>query len=117
MSDEPLGKLAPPEESLKKYVAESRKLKPAHVKPETLAHYREGKFCGTCRYFMKLEDGRRRLANKGLWEKLFAPKDDGSEIKPYHVGEVEQYSICEAKRNSIRSVFAPICDKYKKAWK
>jgi hypothetical protein len=110
------GGLAPPEKTWKDIVYEARRVKPARVMPETLEQYKTGMMCANCHYARPLAEGQRRLASMGFWDRLFKPKDDGSEIKPMHTGELEQYTTCPRRRDAV-SIFASACEHFRKAWK
>ena len=104
--------LPDPDESRKKIEVMERNTKPIPTNPEKLQHYREGKFCGRCTRFLDLETGQRELVRRGFWEKAFTQFGDGSDWKPYHFGNLGEYSICKCS-GAITNIYSPACGDFR----
>ena len=64
------------------------------AKPDEIPYVYEGRFCGKCKFFQEPTSGREYLIKKGFWEKAFHNYDDGHDFKPWHFGDLRDYSIC-----------------------
>lgn len=70
-------------------------------KPQELPHYKKGRLCGQCVYGSFNAEAREYLSRTGFWDRLFHGHDDGTDIKPHHVGNPEDYGLCSKREAAV----------------
>lgn len=65
----------------------------AHDLPQVQQH----RCCMHCRFWMDPKKAAQELRTQDFWAKVFHNRDDGHDLKPQHVGNPEDYSICTSR--------------------
>ena len=95
--DDNLPKLPDPNESLKKLQGASQSTSSKWDQAHLQDHVQEGRFCGRCRHFVDKAKGHEELRRDQFWERCFKYHGDGTDWKLRHIGNPEDYSICNKR--------------------
>lgn len=70
------------------------------------------KVCGNCAHFVDIQRGQQKILKEKFWDYVFHRHGNRKDLKPYQIGDLSQYSICEIDGSKC-SMFHDACPKYK----
>jgi len=86
---------------------------PTGLTPEKFVSHPSEDSCSQCDHCLPLEEGQKLLAAAKFFENAFNQFGDGTDIKPYHIGDPRQYTICRY-RHMVVHQYAKGCEYHTK---